>query len=52
MCMIDVLTQNVQSEPEVDLGVGVHLGTVKGVSIKVYTVSSKFKALSFLAVVF
>ena len=50
--MIDVLTQNVQSEPKVDLGVGVHLGTVKGVSIKVYTVSSKFQALSFLAVVF
>ena len=47
--MIDVLTQNVQSEPEVDLGVGVHLGTVKGVSIKV---SSKFQALSFLAVLF
>ena len=52
MCMIDVLTQNVQSEPEVDLGVGVHLGTEQGVSIKVYTVSSKFQALSFLAVLF
>ena len=50
--MIDVLTQNVQSEPEVDLGVGVHLGTVKGVPIKVYTVSSKFQALSFLSVLF
>ena len=50
--MLDVLTQNVQSEPKVDFGVGVHLGTEKGVSIKVYTVSSKFKALSFLAVVF
>ena len=50
--MIDVLTQNVQSEPEVDLGVGVHLGTEKGVPIKVYTVSSKFQALSFLAVLF